>query len=182
MNVLVPVIPSFLCRRAALIARTAVAVLLFVPLMVGGALLAGGGIGSVPAKAATEYFNDSGIAIRGFDAVSFHTESKPILGSSEFSVDWEGAEWQFSTAKNRDLFAADPTKYAPQYGGWCAYAMARGAKATTDPKNAWSIHRGKLYLNYSSGVKSGWVKEQNTSIPAADSHWVKIRRQILAGS
>jgi YHS domain-containing protein len=136
---------------------------LMVPFML---LLAG------PASA-DKVYSSWGTAIDGYDAVAYFNEGKPVEGDSEFSHDWNGATWHFSSAGNRDLFAADPEKYAPQYGGYCAYAVSQGYTASTEP-DAWSIVDGKLYLNYSKSVQSKW--EQNTSgyIKDADTNWPGI--------
>ncbi|MEM6355700.1 MAG: YHS domain-containing (seleno)protein, partial [Pseudomonadota bacterium] len=77
-----------------------------------------------------------GTAIDGTDPVAYFTEGKPVEGSSDFTHEWNGATWRFSSAENRDLFAGDPEKYAPQYGGYCAWAVAQGYTASTDPE-AW---------------------------------------------
>ena len=92
-------------------------------------------------------------AIRGYDAVAYFTESKPVRGNKDYVVEWNGARWYFASAENRDRFEADPNKYAPQYGGYCAWAVANGYTASTDP-GAWSIKDGKLYLNYSKLVRA----------------------------
>ncbi len=113
-------------------------------------------------------------AIKGYDAVAYHTQSKPVEGSKEFTVEWNDATWRFSSAENRDLFKADPTKYAPQYGGWCAYAMAQGKKVNIDPE-AWKIVDGKLYLNYSKKVQADWSKDIPGYVTKADAEWNKIK-------
>ena len=171
-----PLNPVASNRFTELAAKAIIGAVLFVAAMWSGALALS------PASAATFYYNDSGIAIQGFDVVSFHTERKSKTGKPEFYVDWKGARWRFSTPENRDLFAANPTQYAPQYGGWCAYAMARGYQATTDVRNAWTLHQGKLYLNYSVGIKASWEQEKKASIPRADGNWPRLSQQILAGS
>lgn len=112
-----------------------------------------------------ERFNttDEGLALRGYDAVAYFTEGKAEQGTSEFSHTWGGATWHFASAANRDLFAQAPTKYAPQYGGYCSWAVSHGYTANGDPE-AWKIVDGKLYLNYNLKVKEKWEENiPNTS-------------------
>ncbi len=90
--------------------------------------------------------NEAGIALRSYDPVSYFVGDKPLKGRSEFQYDWLEAKWLFASAANRDLFIGDPTKYAPQYGGFCAYAVSKGHTADVNP-NIWKVVDGKLYLN-----------------------------------
>jgi YHS domain-containing protein len=109
-------------------------------------------------------------AIRGYDAVAYFTERKPIKGSKDYVVEWNGARWYFASAKNRDRFKAEPEKYAPQYGGYCAWAVTNGYTASTDPE-AWRIVDGKLYLNYSLGVQEQWSEDIPGNIAKANKNW-----------
>ncbi|MEQ8664954.1 MAG: YHS domain-containing (seleno)protein [Rhodospirillales bacterium] len=118
-------------------------------------------------------FEDGGAAIRGYDAVAYFTENKPVEGDVAFAHDWNGATWLFSSAANRDAFAADPGRYAPQYGGYCAYAVSEGYTAPTDPA-AWSIVDDRLFLNYSRSVQSRWSGNAQTRIRAGDANWPEI--------
>lgn len=110
----------------------------------------------------TGLFNNR--AVGGYDTVAYHTDGKPTKGDKKFSTEYLGAEWRFASQQNLDLFLADPAKYAPQYGGYCAWAMAGGEKgerpygAKGDPKQ-WEIVDGKLYLNYDASVKEDWLKD-----------------------
>ncbi len=120
------------------------------------------------------YSNSStGVAINGYDPVAYFTENKPVEGNADISALWKGAKWHFSSDKNRQTFLAMPDKYAPQYGGYCAFAVSYGSTATTVPE-AWSIVDGKLYLNNSLGVRSRW----NTDIPGyikqANKNWPNV--------
>ena len=92
-----------------------------------------------------------GVAVKGYDPVAYFVEGKPVKGSGKFEHKWMGAKWHFSSAENRDSFAKNPEKYAPQYGGYCAYAVSQGAIADIDP-TAWKIVNGKLYLNLNHAV------------------------------
>lgn len=112
----------------------------------------------------------TGKAINGYDPVAYFTEGKPVEGSGDHTAEWNGATWQFASAGNRDAFVADPEKYAPQYGGYCAYAVAQGATAKTEPE-AWKIVDGKLYLNYSLDVQKRWEAQQSQYITDADKNW-----------
>lgn len=121
-----------------------------------------------------EIFSDSSSAINGYDPVAYFTDQKPVKGNPEFSYQWKNANWIFSSKQNLQLFEKNPDKYAPQYGGYCAYGCSKGKKATTDP-NAWTVVDGKLYLNHSAEVKDLWMKEQKERIEMADKQWPEIR-------
>jgi YHS domain-containing protein len=123
--------------------------------------------------ATTAIYAEDGIAIDGTDAVAYFSEGKPVSGTDEFTFDWQGATWRFASDENRATFAADPTAYAPQYGGYCAYAAADGKKVSTVP-DAWAIRDGKLYLNYSGRIQSRWEEDPAGYITAADAHWRDI--------
>ena len=114
-----------------------------------------------------------GVAINGYDPVAYFTDEKPVAGSADITADWKGATWRFSSVENRDTFLADPEKYAPQYGGYCAYAVSSGYTASTDP-SAFSIVDGKLYLNYSQGVRTQWSKDTSGYISKANANWPKV--------
>lgn len=113
---------------------------------------------------------DNNVAILGTDPVAYFTESAATEGSADFAYDWNGATWHFASAENRDLFSADPEKYAPQYGGHCAWAAAQGKVAPVDP-TAWSVIDGKLYLNYDANVQKRWEKDIPGFIADADAKW-----------
>ncbi len=114
--------------------------------------------------------NDKGIAIMGYDAVSYFTDMKPTMGNSKYSYAWMGAKWEFSNEKNLNMFKAHPDKYAPQYGGYCAYAASKNQLAPVDP-TAWKIVDGKLYLNNSGKVQKMWKEDIPGNIKAADKNW-----------
>ena len=118
-------------------------------------------------------YAEDGIAIDGTDPVAYFTDSAPVKGSSDFSHTYNGATWHFASAANRDTFAADLARYAPQYGGYCAYAVSEGSTASTTPK-AWKIVDGKLYLNYSKRVQRRWEKDIPTRITNANANWPKV--------
>lgn len=116
------------------------------------------------------FVGDNGLAIHGTDPVAYFTEGAAVTGSPEFTHDWGDATWQFASAENRDLFAANPQQYAPQYGGFCAWAVSQGYTASIDP-NAWRIVEGRLYLNYSPGVQRRWERDIPGNISSADANW-----------
>jgi hypothetical protein len=117
------------------------------------------------------YKNWRGIAIKGYDPVAYHKNGKPVRGSGEHEFKWKDAKWRFANAEHRDLFEANPKKYAPRYGGYCAWAVSQGYTASVDPKNAWTIVEGKLYLNYNVEVKEKWEKDIPGNIQKADANW-----------
>ncbi|MGQ0792513.1 MAG: YHS domain-containing (seleno)protein [Deltaproteobacteria bacterium] len=114
------------------------------------------------------------VAIEGYDLVSYHTEGKPVKGSSEYAAEIEGASYHFASDANKKEFESNPQKYLPAYGGYCAYGVASGYKVQSDPE-AWKIVNGRLYLNYSSGVQGRWVKDVAGNIAKADGNWTKIK-------
>ncbi len=124
-----------------------------------------------PVFAATPLtFAEDGVAINGYDPVAYFMQSEPVEGMAEFGFDWNGATWRFASAANRAAFATDPAAYAPRYGGYCAYAVSQGYTATTDP-DAWTVHDGKLYLNYSRRVRRIWLRDIPGHVAAADANW-----------
>ncbi len=123
------------------------------------------------AMAATpKIYNNDGIAVDGSDVVAYFTEGAPVTGDAAITHDYMGVTWRFSSEANRDLFAADPAAYAPQYGGYCAYAVSQGYTASTVPE-AWTIVEDKLYLNFSTSVRRRWERDIPGHIMAADANW-----------
>lgn len=115
-------------------------------------------------------YTDEAGAIRGYDPVAYHVEQKPVRGHPTWSTQYNDATWYFASEANRDLFLGDPERYAPQYGGYCAYAMSGGRVVPTDP-NAWHIDDGKLYLNYSQAIRKVWIKDVPGYVRNADRRW-----------
>jgi YHS domain-containing protein len=139
-----------------------------------------GGLGFALPAAAGGVVNASsftGTAIDGYDPVAYFNEGRPVEGKSEFAHGWMGATWYFASADNRDLFAADPDQYAPQYGGYCAWAVSQGYTAKIDPE-AWKIVDDKLYLNYSKEVQAQWSQDIPGNIAKGDANWPKIRADL----
>ena len=111
-------------------------------------------------------------AIRGYDPVAYFTAGQPVKGQQSIATKYGTGTYHFSSKENLDLFKQDPAKYAPQYGGFCAYAMSKGFDVSSDP-NAWTIRDDKLYLNYSPGVRKTWLKKPGEYIEKADINWAK---------
>lgn len=114
-----------------------------------------------------------GVAVSGYDAVAYFTEGKPVKGDSAITFEHGGAVWRFASTANRDAFQADPAKYAPQFGGYCAWAVSQGYTAQADPA-AWTIVDGKLYLNYNSAVKKRWEVDAAGNITRGQANWPKV--------
>jgi YHS domain-containing protein len=117
----------------------------------------------------------SNTALQGYDAVAYFSMSKPVLGSAKYTVSYQGADFYFSSAANRDAFKANPAKFAPQYGGYCAWAVAQGKHAKGDAR-FWKIVDGKLYLNFNAGIQKKWEKDVPGFIARADKQWPEINK------
>lgn len=122
----------------------------------------------------TGFFSNE--AIKGYDAVAYFTEGKPLKGKDQFSLTYMGAEWKFASREHLDMFRADPTTYAPQYGGYCAYAVANGDTASAQP-DLWTIHNGKLYLNYNRSVNEEFREDIDNFIRMADENWPRFEKK-----
>jgi len=112
-------------------------------------------------------------AIKGYDTVAYFTENKPVKGKSDFSTEYNEATWLFSSQENLDLFLANPEMYAPQYGGYCAYAVSQGSTASIKPE-LFTIHDGKLYLNYNEKINNKWNANKEAFISDADKNWPEL--------
>jgi YHS domain-containing protein len=119
-----------------------------------------------------QVFTRNGAALSGYDAVSYFSGG-PTKGSDKFSTKWKGATWRFSSAENLAAFKASPQKYAPQYGGYCAFAVANGLTAPADPK-AYHIRGGKLYVNLSPAVLARWKQDIPGFVASANQNWPKV--------
>jgi len=116
----------------------------------------------------TGYF--SSLAAGGYDPVAYFKAGKPVEGKAQFTTEYKGATWRFSSEENLNAFKADPAAFAPQYGGYCAWAVAQGYTASGDP-NVWTIVNNKLYLNYDKSVQAKWEKDIPGFIAKADKNW-----------
>lgn len=117
-----------------------------------------------------------GVAVGGYDPVAYFEDAKARPGEQDITLEHDGAIWRFATPENKAAFAADPARYAPQYGGYCAWAVSRGYTAKGDP-NAWKVVNGKLYLNYNKDVQSNWAKDIPANIRTADANWPRVLKK-----
>ena len=134
-------------------------------------------IAALPVMAGEVVYTKRGKAINGYDPVAYFTQGQPTKGKTDFTHNWMGSSWRFASAANRDAFAAEPEKFAPQYGGYCAWAVSQGYTASTDP-NAWKIVGGKLYLNYSKGIQQRWASSAAKLIVDGDQNWPGIKAKL----
>jgi len=128
--------------------------------------------GAAKADQISNYVKD-GVAIGGADAVAYFTLNRSVIGTADFSADWNGVSWRFASAANRDAFKTDPAKYVPQYGGFCATGTAFGKKVPTDPTQ-FKVIDGKLYLNSSAGAQAMFDKDTSGMIAKGMTNWPKI--------
>jgi len=112
-------------------------------------------------------------ALDGYDTVAYFKLNKAVEGSSQYSTEYKDATWLFSSEENRQAFVADPEKYAPQYGGYCAYAVSNDSTASGDPE-LWSILDGKLYLSYNKSISKKWDKNKQNIVVNADKNWPTV--------
>ncbi len=118
-------------------------------------------------------YQPNGIAIRGYDTVAYFTEGKPVEGRDEFTTEWQGASWKFSSQEHLDLFRTNPEKYTPQYGGYCAYGVAQNNLVKIEP-DQWTIHNDKLYLNYNAKLNREWKLDIPGYIKTADERFESL--------
>jgi YHS domain-containing protein len=133
-------------------------------------------LAAIGSASAGGLFERNGLAIDGYDPVAYFTDQKPVKGSAEFQFSYQGSVFHFASADHRDLFAVSPAQYAPQYGGYCAYGMAKGYKAAIDP-DAFTVVRDKLYLNYSEAIRTRWLSDIPGYVQRADANWPEVQRQ-----
>ena len=118
-------------------------------------------------------FSTNDGAIKGYDPVAYFNQSEAVKGKSEFTTKWKEADWYFSSKENLEAFKADPEKYAPQFGGYCAFGVSKGALYKIEP-DAWKIVDGKLYLNYNKSIQQKWEANQEDFITKAEANWPKV--------
>jgi len=131
-------------------------------------------VSATPAFAADPIYTSwqNSLAVGGYDTVSFFS-GKPQVGKKTLSLDYAGAEWRFSTAGNLDLFKTNPEAFMPQYGGYCAWAVAQNKLAKGTP-DYWHVEDGKLYLNFNARIKRRWDKNVRGFVRKADANWPQI--------
>jgi hypothetical protein len=120
--------------------------------------------------------DSSGVAIKGYDTVAYFTEGRAIKGQKEFEFSWQDAHWHFANVAHRDIFAGNPERYAPKFGGFCSMYMTRGRMAAADPE-AWTIVDGKLYMKFSKAARDRWRPNKTENIKKAEKNWDKITKQ-----
>ncbi len=116
------------------------------------------------------------VAILGYDPVAYFTDGKPVKGSAAHAFEWMGAKWLFASQAHLDLFKADPAKYAPQYGGYCAYGVAQDNLVSIEP-DKFTVLDGKLYLNYNADVQATWSKDPRGYVKQADAKFKALLKQ-----
>lgn len=131
---------------------------------------------SVAFAASSINIDSKGVAIKGYDPVAYFTMDKPVKGNNNFEYEWQGAKWRFSTENHMKLFIEDPDKYAPRYGGYCAYGVAVNALFDIKPE-AWSIVDNKLYLNKNLDVRETWRKDIPGNIKKANMNWPEVLKK-----
>ena len=144
-------------------------------LVFGGGLFGRNGLVHADGQINTGYFG--GIAIKGYDPVAYFTKGRAMKGSEAFAHEWLGETWHFANAKHRDLFAADPVKYAPQFGGYCADGVAYGQNTANIDPEAWRIIDGKLYLTYDKGGAAE-LEEIPGELTKAKTNWPKVKAKL----
>jgi len=132
------------------------------------------GAAAFPVRAmGAAFFNRNGLAMDGFDTVSFFSDRGPVRGRRDIAVTWKGAAWQFASVHSRDRFEADPWSFAPRYGGYCAYSLAMGRLSPGSPRS-WRIDGGRLYLMVNDRVKDMWDSDKAEFLVRADANWPAI--------
>jgi hypothetical protein len=146
---------------------------LFAPLLVAGALA---GTATAPGAEGHGVFSKGGIAIAGYDAVIYFRENRAAKGKMDHALMWRGATWLFVSDETMEAFEMNPKGFAPQYGGYCAFAAANGQRAPSDPE-IFTVHAGKLYLNSSASVRDLWMDQSEENISTADQNWAALSGQ-----
>jgi YHS domain-containing protein len=118
-------------------------------------------------------FTRDGFALGGYDTVAYFTEGRAREGSPDYRMKWRGAVWQFASDANRQVFEMNPRAYAPQFGGYCAYTVANGYPMKSEP-DVWTIHAGRLYLNFNSSIQLLWRRDMAQYIDRARGAWRRI--------
>jgi YHS domain-containing protein len=130
----------------------------------------------VRAESASDVNLIDGIALHGFDPVAYFTQNKAVKGVAQITSEYKGVTYEFASKEDQAAFEANPEKYVPQYGGFCAYAVSKGAKADIDP-HAFSINDGKLYLQNSERALELYQKDVKGNTEAADHNWPEVAKQ-----
>ena len=119
----------------------------------------------------------TGIAIDGYDPVSYFIDPEPKLGQADFEYDWAGVPWYFESAANRDVFARNPTVYAPQFGGHCLMSLSRGYISDGKPR-LYAIDGVKLYFFYSAANRDAFLLSKQQAVADATNNWPTLSRGL----
>ena len=114
-----------------------------------------------------------GVGAGGYDVVAYQTEETAVPGDEAITAEYAGVTYRFASEANREMFEADPERFLPQFGGYCAWAVSQGYTAHGDPE-AWSVVDGRLYLNYSKGVRSQWQRDAAGNITKGEANWPRV--------
>jgi len=155
-----------LSRRALLAASTATVIMVGLPGIAHAVKTTGGEYNTLYA----------GLGAKGYDVVAYFTDGKPTPGSDKHTAEYGGVTWQFVSSEHRDLFRADPAKYAPQFGGFCSWGVAQGKLFDIDPVNGWTIRDGKLYLNFNADLNKTFQKDTSGFVARASRNWPALNR------
>lgn len=123
--------------------------------------------------ASPSVYNEGGIAIDGTDPTGYFTQGKPVAGEPSITLDWSGVTWRFASADSRALFERDPTRFSPQFGGYCAWAVSQGYTASTIPE-AWKIVDDRLYLNFNRRIQRRWERDIPGNIARGNANWPDV--------
>ena len=126
------------------------------------------------AAQSVSYFNSDGVAIKGYDPVAYFKQNAAVKGDKRYAYSWQGTEWYFANAENMNAFKAQPDKFAPQFGGFCAYGVSEDHKSPTEPE-AFTIVNDKLYLNYNLKVREMWRKNTDERIKQGNTNWATLK-------
>ncbi len=135
----------------------------------------------VPASAVRQTGNEfntlhAGLGAEGYDVVAYFTDGKPVAGSEQFAFEYGGVTWRFASAEHRDLFVKSPERYAPQYGGFCAWGVSVGKLFDVDPVGGWTLYDGRLYLNFNPEINATFAKDPAGFTEKANSNWTRLNR------
>lgn len=128
---------------------------------------------SIGMFASRPVYASSGLAIQGYDTVAYFTQGKAVKGDERIAESWNGARWVFASEAHRSLFRENPAQYAPQFGGYCAFAVSQNYTAQTDPK-AWTLADNKLYLNFDQDTMKEWLLQREQLIAQAHANWPDV--------
>ena len=118
----------------------------------------------------------AGLGAKGYDVVAYFAHGQPTPGSDRHTAEFGGVTWQFASKENRDLFAADPARYAPQYGGFCSWGVSQGKLFDVDPVSGWKVIDGKLYLNFNADINGTFARDAHTLIAKAERNWPALNQ------